>query len=406
MVINFVITHPRDESPGSFYRPYELVKGLTNLGITSQLLTPFSHDVDRITEIPIKKIQGPNQLLNLGGSGYTTLRKIIYNRRIRSLIPYDKLITSLADKLYQNLEKSIDDKTCLLQAEQEVAALACIKLGTKKRIPVVVDVHNIWPEELVTAGHINRQSNTFRNLMNIEKSIVTNADHIIVVNEFMKDYIITNFKIQDSKITIIPPGGEILFTNNSKSHSIEKSTRKIVYSGLVNEREHVDLLVKSIPYVNTQHQDVEFIISEKGESIEKIKKLSKSYSLKPTFYWYESRDEARKLLEQCYLGALPSQNDTGRKLGTPLKLLEYMSHGLPVVANDIGSWCNIIREEKIGILTEDNPKDYANGINSLLNDEDLYFSMRQNIENSLRTKFSWKNHIDNLLLPIYKNLLS
>jgi len=402
MRVSFIITHPSHGSPGSFYRPYEMAKNLEFLGIQSKIFTPFEDDVKRIKDVSIEKLDSKDSFLNIGESMYGTFRKIIYNKKLSSFVPYDKLLLSLSNKICNSLETSITN-TDIIQAEQEVASLAAIKIGKKFKIPVVADIHNIWPEELVSTGHLKKDSQSFKNLMNIEKTIMTEATHIIVVNEFMQEYIIENFSVDKSKITIVPPGGQILFDENNIS---DKNTisKKIIYAGLVNPREHVDLFVKSIPYIQENFPNTEYIISEQGESANDIKKLCTNLSIKPNFYWFESRDEARKLIQECFLGALPSKDDIGRKLGTPLKLLEYFSHGLPVVANDVSSWSKIIKDEKVGILTNDDPKDFADGFTYLLNDKTEYENFRKNIHSLIEKKFNWKHHTSNILIPLYQKL--
>jgi len=42
-----------------------------------------------------------------------------------------------------------------------------------------------------------------------------------------------------------------------------------------------------------------------------------------------------------------------------------------VVANDIGAWTNIISKEKVGIITQDDPQDFASRILELIEDEEL-----------------------------------
>ena len=407
MDVRFVVTHLSHGSPGSFYRPYEMARHLAKLGVISKILTPFEEDVKKISEVQMVGMPHISQKLKASNFAYGSLRRIIYSKKLSHLISYDKLITSLAEKTARNIEKSLDTKSGILQGEQEVAALAAIKVGKKLRIPVVVDIHNIWPEELVSTGHLKRESDTFINLMELERFIVENADSVIVVNEFMQEYVVSNFNVASNKITLIPPGGEIVYDNSDENAEKERSSqKKVVYAGLVNAREHVDLLVDSIPFVSRKHPNVRFIIAEKGENIREIKNLCKSLPIKPEFYWFESRNEARKMLKKCYLGALPSEDDIGRKLGTPLKLFEYMSNGLPVVANDIGSWCDIIKEQKIGILTKDDPKDFADSICTLLEDENTYRTMQNNMFKLLKERFSWKIHVEKILLPLYQHLLS
>jgi glycogen(starch) synthase len=403
--VRFVVTHLSHGSPGSFYRPYELAKQLISHNIDAKIFTPSEYDVKNITDVPMICLPNIGQKLKISNIGYHAMRKFVYNKFLSNIIPYDKLLLSLSNKIANSLEKSLDVHPDILQGEQEVAALASIKVGKKLGIPVTVDIHNIWPEELVSTGHIKRNSDVFKNLMNLEQEIVENADHVIVVNDFMKNYIVTNFKIDQNKLTIIPPGGELIYKNYEKINPIRFKNKKIVYSGLVNPREHVDLFIKSMPIISKNHPNTKFVVAEKGESIKDIKNLSKKLSLKPNFYWFESREQARDLLKECYVAALPSKDDIGRKLGTPLKLLEYMSNGLPVVANDVGSWCKIISDEKIGILTKDDPKDFAECVFTLLEDEKMYLTMQNNMINLMNKKFSWKIHVEQLLLPVFRKII-
>lgn len=406
MNIRFIVTHLSHESPGSFYRPYEMAKHLTKHNVTSKILTPSEEDVKNIKDVTMIALPNIGQKLGISNFVYETIRKVIYNKKFGQFIAYDKLLVSLSERIAIGIEKSLDLTPDILQGEQEVAALASIKIAKKLGISVVVDIHNIWPEELVSTGHLKRESDTFKNLMNLERFIVENADNVIVVNEFMRDYVVSNFNAERKKLTLIPPGGEVIYQNYDELDKERFMHKKVVYAGLVNPREHVDLLIKSMPFVSSRYPDVKLIVAEKGETVNEIKTLSKSLSVNPEFYWFESREESRTMLKKCYIATLPSKDNVGRKLGTPLKLLEYMSNGLPVVANDIGSWCNIIREEKIGILTKDDPKDFADGICMLLEDEKMYKTMQNNMIKLLHEKFSWAIHVEKILLPMYRSLLS
>jgi len=397
----FLITHISYESPGSFYRPYELAKHLIKMGEEATIYTPFRENLKN-SDVPIHTIpiSTPKIFSNFI---YHSMRKLLYNKKLSKIIPYDKILLSSSKKLEQSLTKMQLNNFDIFQGEQEVASLAAVNLGRKFDMKIVVDIHNIWPEELVSTGHIKKTSEVFHNLMNIEKYILENSDGIIAVNEFMKEYLISTFNIEKSKIKIIPPGGELLLKLNHKKQFTEKEIN-VIYAGLVNTREHVDLFVKSIPYVLKQFPQTKFIISERGEDINKIKQLCNSLKINPNFYWFKSRDEARNLIKKCDIGILSSIDDIGRKLGTPLKLLEYMSFGIPIVANDVGSWCKIINDEKIGILTKDEPEDFAQGICNLIKNKETYQIMKKNSIKLLEEKFSWKIHVEKSLLPFYHHL--
>jgi len=89
-------------------------------------------------------------------------------------------------------------------------------------------------------------------------------------------------------------------------------------------------------------------------------------------------------------------------MGTPIKLLDYMSVGLPVVANNICGWSRIIKEEEIGILTDDDPVDFASAILRLLNDEDVRMRISCNALDAVRGKYNWDKSVEPLV-RIYEN---
>lgn len=404
MKIDFLITHLSHGSPGSFYRPYEIVKQLRNHHIDSKILTPFMEDVKNIHDIPIKFLPGINNKFYDSSFAYNKFRKIIYGKHMSKFVSYDKLVVSLSEKITNSLIKNDNDLPDLIQAEQEVASLACLKAKKKLQIPVISDLHNIWAEELFAMGYIKRDSTTFRNLIKIDQQIVDESDRVIVVNDFMKEYLISNLNADKNKIAIVPPGGNPSECDFELINSKRLRLQKVVYAGLVSPREHVDLFVKSIPAVIKKFPKTKFIISKKGEDSKKIKKLCKMLKIKPDFYWYKTREESQKMLEACYIGALPSKDDIPRRLGTPLKLLEYLSYGIPVVANNIGSWCKLIEKYEVGILTNDDPKEFASAICSLIEDQDSYLRIQKNTQNLLKDKFSWQNHVEKILLPLYNKI--
>jgi hypothetical protein len=74
-----------------------------------------------------------------------------------------------------------------------------------------------------------------------------------------------------SKVSVIPPGGRLAHVNRENQNSLQK----VVYAGLVAKREHVDLFVESIPKIAKAKTGVKFYITNKGEAISDIKRLSK-----------------------------------------------------------------------------------------------------------------------------------
>jgi len=58
MKITFVINQLSHQSPGSFYRPYEMAKNIQNFGNECNILTPYKEDVKNYSDVPL--IELPN----------------------------------------------------------------------------------------------------------------------------------------------------------------------------------------------------------------------------------------------------------------------------------------------------------------------------------------------------------
>jgi glycosyltransferase involved in cell wall biosynthesis len=223
---------------------------------------------------------------------------------------------------------------------------------------------------------------------------------VVVVSELMKDYVAANYGVNSALISVVPPGGKPLIDKKG----VEKNgkAKKVVYAGLVANREHTDLFLNSMPFVLKQNSSVEFFITDKGEALGKAKKLIRYLGVEPKFFWYDDYDVVNAFLSSCHMGVLCSGNGLARQMGTPVKLFTYLSNGLPVVANDIGGWSKIIEEENIGLLTKDSPEDFAAAINRLLNDERLRRELSYNALNAVAEKYNWDKSRESLV-KVYEN---
>ena len=179
---------------------------------------------------------------------------------------------------------------------------------------------------------------------------------------------------------------------------------KVVYAGIVSYRKHVDLFVKSIPYVKGMKSDVAFYITKKGDLLKPIQILAKSLHSDPTYFWFSDFEETLHFLTSCHLGVLPSTTDTSARISMPSKFFDYLSVGLPVVANDVGGWTDIIKDNNLGKVTSDSPKAFASGIPELLNDPDERADCARRGMELIKNKYNWDTSAS-LLLQQYKKLI-
>ena len=382
--VGFVVSHSFYGSPGSILRVRELSKSLTKLGVTCHIFSPFSYEA-----------WGPNiffhkifsSLFGLQDTIYNLTRKMMYDPFLmRHVILKKNILENMINRFSKALLKSLSGKKIdIIQGEQELAANACLRISKKVGIPTVTSLHNIWFEELVVAGIIEKPSKQYSLLESMEKEMIINSRTIVVVSEAMARYLENRYSVKRNNFVIIPPGG--------RSRILKGKARvrpnKVVYSGLVVQRAHLDLFIKSIPFVKKKHPETKFYITKRGTSLKRIRRLTNKLDVNPVYYWYSNSEEFYQFLESCHVAVIPLNDSISRKLGPSVKLFDYLSVGLPVVANDIGGWIKIIEDEEVGILTEDNPKSFAKGIIKLLDNEDLAQSLGEKGKELIKIKYNW-----------------
>ncbi|MGA3059166.1 MAG: glycosyltransferase [Candidatus Bathyarchaeia archaeon] len=395
MKVAFVFLHPFDGSLGSTVRVRELAISLHKFGVESYILTPYESSY-RLTEgVNVVSIGGYMKKFGLANYLYKASKLAYYNPFfVRHLMLNRKLQAYFAKSLAAIIQKTIEKiGVDIIQFEQDVALSAAVELKKKTGLPIIVDIHNILSEELVGAGVIRRDSNEFFGLQKAQAENLKHVNSVVVVSEMMKKYVSETYTLRSEQIFVVPPGAQLQKTSLKKT----VTAPRIVYSGLVSYREHLDLFVNCMPIVRERFKNAEFYITKKGNALNKIERLAKKVGVNPTFFWYSNKEDFFEFLSSCHVGVLPSSNDLARQMGTPVKLFDYLSVGLPVVANDVNAWTQIISDESVGIVTADDPKSFADAIIKLLENQQLREQYSCNAINSVADRYSWGNSANRLM---------
>jgi glycosyltransferase involved in cell wall biosynthesis len=403
MKVAFIFMHPFSESMGSVVRVKELALSLGKSGVEVYIFTPYERSFDLFPHVHVVSASSLVNTLGLSKTMYKLSKSLYYNKvfpRLFSKTEFQsnrvmaKLIKGMAKLL---VKKGID----LIQVEQDAVLPLGVGLKKETGLPLIVDVHNVSSEELVAANVLERESNEFVAFQSTTKHLLSQADHVVVVSHSMQDYVVRNFGLSSVGVSVVPPGGRIKIDKAA----IEKRDKpaKVVYAGLVAYRERVDLFVKSMPFVQRCNRDVQFFITNKGEAVKKIKTLANRLGVKPEFFWYDSYEEVNSFLSSCHTGVLFSSDNAARQMGTPAKLFNYMSVGLPIVVNANGGWTEIVEKERVGLLTSDDPRDFGETISSLISSPKLMREFAFNGLDLVLRKYNWDISAG-ILLKAYENL--
>jgi glycosyltransferase involved in cell wall biosynthesis len=111
------------------------------------------------------------------------------------------------------------------------------------------------------------------------------------------------------------------------------------------------------------------------------------------------------LFKGALAGLLCLQPTPNNLLGTPNKLFEYMSAGIPVIASDFPFLREVIEEAQCGILVKaEDVKQISSAMATLLRDPEQAARMGQNGLAAARDRYNWKAE-EVKLLSLYRELL-
>jgi len=400
--VGFVLLHSFTQSLASYVRVKELAISLKKLDVEPFIFTPYEKTQVTRDGIQVIQISSIFSKLGLQSPFYQFSRRLYYSRALQKCV-----IKLMAKKMgdtagmFDLFEVLKQYQLDVVQAEQDNAALLLLPLRDKLDIPMVLDLHGIWPEELVAAGTISEGSREYATLQNIMQHVVANVDLVIALGEEMKRYLVSNYDSVSSKTVVAPPGGRPRI-GEIQERSLPP---KIIYAGTVTYRKHVDLFVESMPFIRNSQEKTTFFITRKGDLLLQIQKLAQQLQVSPEYFWFSNVDEMFEFMAQCHVGVLPTTNDTSSRISMPSKLFDYFSVGLPVVVNEVGGWTEIIRENKAGVLTANDPKDFARGVLRLLDDPGMMAECGKRGLDLLRRKYLWDNSAK-ILFNEYRKLLS
>jgi glycosyltransferase involved in cell wall biosynthesis len=403
MKVAFIFMHPFSESMGSVVRVRELALSLGKSGVEVYIFTPYEHSFNLFPNVHVVSASSFINNLGLSKMVYKFSKFLYYNQAFPSLYSKTEFPSkTVMAKMTRNLAKLLVEREIdLIQVEQDVALPIGIRLKEETGLPLIVDVHNVSSEELVAAEVLERGSDKFFALQNTTKRLFSETDHVVVVSEYMRDYVVRNYDLSSVGVSVVPPGGRPVVNKRIIAKRVEPV--KVVYAGLVAYRERVDLFVRSMPFIRRRDGDVQFFITNKGSALGNVKRLAKGLGMKPAFFWYDDYDEVNRFLSLCHTGVLFSSDDVARRMGTPAKLFNYMSVGLPIVVNDNGGWTEIIKKERVGLVASDDPADFGETVSSLISEPEVMHEFALNGLNLISTKYNWDVSAG-VLLATYANL--
>ena len=256
--------------------------------------------------------------------------------------------------------------------------------------PVVITLYGaeLWPA-------IKKNSKLMKWLI---KYALNNADKVVGISDATCD---AGKEISGRKDIEILPDGIDTETFNPKidGNEIKKKYGRFIFSsGRIVERKGFIYLVRAVPYILKKFPQIKLIISGDGPEREKLETEVRKLKIKNNviFPGFIPDEDFPKYMKACDVFVLPSIIDRrGDTEGSATILLEAMACGTIVVGTKVGGIPYAIKEGIGGFLVEQKePKQLAEKIIMLLEDEKLRKEMGKIGRRYVEEKFGWEKIVE------------
>ncbi|WP_436373703.1 glycosyltransferase [Cytobacillus sp. BC1816] len=229
-----------------------------------------------------------------------------------------------------------------------------------------------------------------------EKFYEKYCDVIFLPSDAMGEYV----DIAKRKIAL-PPGG--------KAKSIAKKVRSdgrsqgIYVGGINNEDYGLFLLLDALEIANSQKRICDLTVVCREEEFANLpdKKKNKFAELDVQVK-HLSGEPLNELYKEMDYAFIPRYRSTYNDFSVPVKLVEYLSNELPVIATYCKAQKEIIEKDGYGLICADNAKDMSKAIQSMAVDTEKF---RYNIQQSFVEEHSWKARVKKVKSALLKEEL-
>lgn len=250
-------------------------------------------------------------------------------------------------------------------------------------------------------------------LGNIRLKMESRFSHkVIVLDKPLKDKLFG--KKKNKKISAVPLGVNFeLFKRRRHSYlkrkyGIPLSNLLILYHGaVISKSRRVDLLIKGFSKAVKKAKDINLLIVGQLTNIKSLKELCRSLGVaeKVIFQDCVSYEEIPRYINGADIGFsfIPIVNQYD--VQPPLKTLEYLACGLPVIATKTKGNKRFIINYYNGLLINDKVDDIKDSILEFVKNSSLIKQFSMNARKSI-LQYDWLQIAKRNLIPMYEDLMS
>jgi glycosyltransferase involved in cell wall biosynthesis len=279
-------------------------------------------------------------------------------------------------------------------------------LQPNRRHKTIFEVNALSSIELPYAFEFTNKD-SIEKIISIEKHCLKEADIILTPSDTIKNNLIDR-DVDEGKIKVITNGAYI---PEMLPKPVEAPGKYIIYFGALQEWQGIDVLLKAFAGLR-DFQDLNLVIcsSNRQNYSKHFIKLAEHLGIADKIIWnYQLTQQNLFAWVQHAIVSVAPLKECSRNIDqgcSPLKILESMACGVPVVASDIPAVREIITDNFDGkLIRPDRPAELSRALRFILDYPDYAAKIKENALKTVKSRFTWEQKKKELT-DVYSNLIS
>lgn len=272
-------------------------------------------------------------------------------------------------------------------------------LPVLQRKKLILDIHDTMPETFSSTFSGIYKRFLLSALILEERVCCKLADHIICVNHIQQAAILRRQSLPNSKMTISFNIPDPTFQPKSRMPRRDAENRfKLIYHGTLAGRLSVDLAIQAVARAARSIPRIQLHIIGDGAAKEQLMALCEELDLKDRVLFHKTvpLEELIEALRDMDLGIVALRRSPAAELMLPVKLVECVSLGIPVVAPRLQAIQHYFTEDMLFFFEPGDLPSLVAAIHGAYEDPDERMRRVHNAMSFL-AKFNWNSRRDDLL---------
>lgn len=225
-----------------------------------------------------------------------------------------------------------------------------------RRIPVVYDIQDMWPDTLRVTGMLNNER-ILAFIGHVAKWVYKHVDQIVVLSPGFKHLLIDR-GVDKNRIGVVPNWcDEDSLLSPQKAYvdfnTLSAGHLKIVFAGNMGKAQSLNTVIKAAELLQEKEINADFIFIGGGVEFGDLKELANEKSLKNVFFIPQvSMSVIGAYLACADILLVHLKKDPLFSITIPSKTQAYLAIGKPVLMGVEGDAANIVNAAKCGITFE------------------------------------------------------